>query len=178
MVKGSVDKVIERQTKAGVFHSVCVNEVWYGTGKTKPICKEGDIVEFEETKNSKGYAEVVEGSLKVVPVQAAQSGTVGGAIMSSTGSAGKQLSIEYQSARRDALTALDLAIRLGIELPIPTEGRGAKKVVSLSGLTALVDMMAGEFLRLSTDAEHVASLISGDDDDVNPNPNEGDDFAE
>jgi hypothetical protein len=101
------------------------------------VAEAGNWVEFEADPNPDGKSATVKGAVRAVqkPLPAAAQ-TGGGAVAS----VGREASIHYQSARKDALTFVSLAVTQGaVKLP-------AKQALKLKALEALVDSYTASYL--------------------------------
>lgn len=172
MIKGSVQQMSERVTRGGTMYSIKVANEWYGMGKSKPTCKEGDVVEFQEFKNDKGYWSVTENTLHVVADLAHAPKETGGTPND------RQVSIQWQSARRDAIAIVDIAQRLGITLPIAAAAKGKGKDNQVDSLILCIDMVAEQLMRTSFDTDYLNSLTVSEDLNPNPSASTGDSFSE
>lgn len=126
-VQGTLAKAYKNK---GGFWSISVNETWYGTGKTDHSNLEGQEVEFEASKNKRGYFDV-DGKIVVVstPEPAAK-----GTTPRSSGS--KESSIVLQSSYKTAGEVVAAAIAAGA-VPLPT-----KKADQLDAILGYVDEAA------------------------------------
>lgn len=167
-IKGEVKKVFERNAKTGTFFSICVadensgEDVWTGTGKGKPKCREGDIVEFESTRDGK-YFSVDADDVKVVGGGATPRAASGGGGWNDPS---RQKSIVAQSSMKMAIDFVNMALVHGA-LSLGT----AKAPVKFDILGGAVLEKAGEFFAIA---------MSPDDhfgeDDNNPNPEDDGDY--
>ena len=64
-IEGTVDRVLKKDTVAGVMYDLVVNGETYGAGKGLPPCKEGDSVCFDVTYRGK-YPNIARDTLEVV----------------------------------------------------------------------------------------------------------------
>lgn len=110
-ISGVVEKVWENQTKAGTTYAYVIDNVRYGSYKTKLPIKEGDNVSFDAEQNGNFWNINVKTVKKLaaapVDVSKASSGTATGWSGGKRDS-GVQDAINYQSARKDALQLLDI----------------------------------------------------------------------
>lgn len=131
----SVNGVVQAVSKNTYgFFSLKVNEEWYSNGKNMPPVDKGDAVAFEFNTQQRGkYTNnnIVAGTLHKTAVQV-------GAATPSTGpapSSNRDLSITYQSARKDALTLASTLLANGV-LKLPT-----KKEDQMDAVIQFVDSM-------------------------------------
>lgn len=102
------------------------------------VVEPGNYVEFDAETNSDGKSAQVKG--KVSRVQPAQAPAQASGAVYSGGGTGRDASIQYQSARKDALVFVQLAVTSGaIALP-------AKTSAKLAALEALVDAYTAQYL--------------------------------
>jgi len=141
-VTGQVFKVYEKDFRGKMLFSVKLENdpIYYRMNENRHsgIAESGNWIEFTAEPNADGKSATVKGPIKLAPKAtpaAAVAGPSGGAY---TGA--REASIHYQSARKDALTFVGMAITSGaIKLP----AAAAKK---LKALEALVDAYTAGFL--------------------------------
>ena len=111
-VIGKVQRVKEKSTSFGTMYDIQVEGKWYGCGKQKPDCNEGDLVKFSTRQN--GNYTNVQGSVEVM-----ERGT--SAPQSHSGpSSDRQQRIEYQNSRNVAAAILPSLIAAMPEEARPT----------------------------------------------------------
>ena len=131
---GVVGKVFNR----GKMWSLQVGDEWYGNGFDEPACKEGEAVEFNwdsNTKNGRTYKNISKGSIKIK--QGAAPSAPSYAPPASPGA--RDVSIQYQSSRKDALVLFPLLVEAGA-ISLPKE-----KAAKYDAVLALVEEITNKF---------------------------------
>lgn len=64
MIVGKVQRIKEKSTRVGTMYDIQVDGVWYGCGKIRPDCNEGDLVKFTSRQN--GNFNNVQGGVEVL----------------------------------------------------------------------------------------------------------------
>lgn len=131
---GVVEKVLQR----GNMYSINVSGTWYGCGRDKPDCSEGQTVSFEYSMNGK-YKNADVKSLEVQSSTPAQSKGVDPSVWVK-----KDAAIIYQAARNSAIAFIDILCREGA-LALPQT-----KDKKFDAMMALLDQMTNDFY-LNTD---------------------------
>lgn len=126
-IMGQVQSMSTRDTSFGTMHNVQVDGVWYGAGKFKPKCSEGDTVRFEAYQkgqywNLQGKIEVLSSAPPEVQQQMQQS--------SQRAADTKQAHIEFQSSRATAAQLVQIIVQADKE-KVGKEGWNAEAVVAL-----------------------------------------------
>ena len=128
---GLVEKITERTiSNGGVAYSALVNGDWIGLGFDAPVFKEGDNISFDVMMKGK-YKNMINA---VIEAGAAVTQAATAAVSSGPAPVfnGRDISIAYQSARRDAITAVnDMVQAEAVKLP-------AKQADKLDAYLALV----------------------------------------
>lgn len=119
-------------------------EHWLSAGFDAPAAKEGDYVSIEAEQNDKGYWDVT--SLKQVKNAPAKTGS---ATAANSPAKGTQTSIHYQSARKDAISVIELLLTHKA-LPMSAAATAAGTAKRYEEITALVDKLT---VRYFNDAE-------------------------
>lgn len=130
-IKGEIQFVNEKEWKGKTLYSFKLHDdkTYYRTGTKKPKgVEKGNVVSFEAEENEDGRsANVDNATFKVVGK--GSSGSSG----ASSGGGSTNADIQYQSARKDALTLAQLFVAAGaLKLP-------AKEAAKAEALEALVD---------------------------------------
>jgi hypothetical protein len=141
-VTGQVFKIYEKEFRGKKLYSIKLEDdpVYYRMNETRNagIAESGNFIEFEAEPNPDGKSAQVKGPVKAASRPAAQAAVataVGGGF-----SAGREASIHYQSARKDALVFVSLLATTGaVKLP-------AKQALKLKALEALVDAYTAQYL--------------------------------
>lgn len=141
-VTGQVFKIYDKEFRGKMLYSIKLEDdpIYYRMNEARHagIAEAGNYIEFEATPNPDGKSATVKGAPTLVQkpaASAASSGPSGG-----TFNAGREQSIHYQSARKDALVFVQLALTNGaVKLP----AAAAKK---LKALEALVDVYTALYL--------------------------------
>lgn len=110
MIKGEVQALNSKESNGKTYHSMKVNDVWYGLALTKPTFDKGALVQFEEKQNGNfwnadGKTLKVLGEVKQKTVQSANS--------DSSWDDKRNLSIEYQTAIKAASEIVSSSIHAG-----------------------------------------------------------------
>jgi hypothetical protein len=128
-----------RKNDAGYWSVKTIDGQWFGTGKVKPACSEGDEVAFDYALNGK-YNNMELDTLEVIssgnaiPEKAAKKAWSGGKKGGDTRDASywdakdaqavkTQKEIRFQASRNAAIAVIDVALKAGV-LTIP-EGKAA-----------------------------------------------------
>lgn len=132
-IKGEIQFVNEKEWKGKTLYSFKLQDdkTYYRTGTKKPKgVEKGNVVSFEAEENEDGRsANVDNDTFKVVGK--GSSGSSGGS--SGGGGGSNSADIQYQSARKDALTLVQLFVAAAaLKLP-------AKEAAKAEALEALVD---------------------------------------
>lgn len=112
MIKGEAQVLSSKEHGGKTYHSVKVNDVWYGLGLEAPSFAKGALIQFEEKQNDKGFWNAngktlkVLGEVKQKSVQAASS--------ESNWDDKRNLSIEYQTAIKAASEIVSSSIHAGL----------------------------------------------------------------
>jgi hypothetical protein len=152
---------------------------WISFGFTKPEIKEGDYVKITAEQDGK-YLQVKEVKrLKNAPARVVAKGAEG---TNQNVSTSTQVSIHYQSARKDALQAIDILIKSDA-LPISAAKTKAGEAKRYVELLALIDKLTVQFFYdaqthrlLATVAD--AGAIAPDAAGSLPEDSDGDDEEE
>lgn len=165
---------------------------WVSFGFDKPAVKEGDYVKLTVEENEQGYLNVTEvKALKNAPARkgAAKGGqaAASGAGANVGSAATTQQSIHYQSARKDALEALNLLL-VQDALPLSVAKTAAGKAKRYEEILALIDKLTVQFffdaethrlLKTVADAgATVADAGSLPEDDADDNDDEAEESDE
>lgn len=131
-IKGEIQFVNEKEWKGKTLYSFKLQDdkTYYRTGTKKPKgVEKGNVVSFEAEENEDGRsANVDNDTFKVIG-----KGSSGSSCGSSGGGGSTNADIQYQSARKDALTLVQLFVAAGaLKLP-------AKEAAKAEALEALVD---------------------------------------
>lgn len=136
---GVVERVnVKTKAKSGAplkspLYSFAMGGEWYGCGFDNPNLTEGDSISFEFTEGQWGK----EANVKSISKEAAASPTKG--VSHSVNPDARQMSIVYQSSRKDAIHLIEIALVQGaVKLP-KTDGYGT--------LLGLVDDLALDFAK-------------------------------
>lgn len=158
-IKGVVEKKYVNTTKVGLTYALVVDNVRYGFYKTDPKCNEGDSVEFEASQkgdfwNADGKTLKVLGATRVATPAAATKSWVP--------DTARQDSITFQSARKDALSFMDLLIKSGNLDTGKAKAAASKTDVMLAYLDQLTE-------RFFEDTKHLGhqedpAVVDGKDD--------------
>lgn len=138
-VTGQVFKVYDKDFRGKKLYSVKLEDdpIYYRMNENRHagVVESGAFIEFDAEPNSDGKSATVKSAPKVVaPPQSTAAAPASGGL-----SVGREASIHYQSARKDALTIVGLAISSGaVKLP----AAAAKK---LKALEALVDSYTASY---------------------------------
>lgn len=141
-VTGTVEIISEKPRGTGIAYGIKMSDgVWYGHGFVRPKFQKGDNVTFEYEMKGQ-YANIVVRSVQVAnaasqPQQAAQPTQSAPAAPAAPNAT--QISIQYQSSRKDALEFVKLAMQADA-LPLPT-----KKSDRMDALQALVEDTTGRY---------------------------------
>lgn len=167
-VTGQVFKVYDKEFRGKMLYSVKLEDdpIYYRMNEKRHagIVEAGAFIEFDAEPNADGKSATVKSIPKAVAKPAAAAaGPVGGAM-----SAGREASIHYQSARKDALQFVEIALANGaIKLP----SAAAKKLQALEALvdnyTALYfeDVGTGGAITRSQAAAYSEGAESSDEDE-------------
>jgi hypothetical protein len=145
---------------------------WISFGFDKPSVKEGDYVTITTKEDAKGYqkVETVE-QHKNAPAKA------GAAVASRAGSnvaapsGGKERSIHYQSARKDAITMLECLISIDA-LPITSAKTKAGEAKRYEELMDLVDKLTVRYYN-DTETQRILETVADEganEEDISPVP--------
>ena len=117
IVQGIVEQANNRATapsqyspNGGVVHSIKVNGEWYGGMWSDPNAPEGSTVEFLAEQKGQ-YKNVVKDSLKVTNATPQVANTV--KVNPAPAVNLRDVSIQYQSSRKDALVTLGIMVETG-----------------------------------------------------------------
>lgn len=142
-VTGQVWKLFDKEFRGKMLWSFRLENdpIYYRMNENRNagIVEPGNYIEFTAETNSDGKSAQVKGNVGRVepakaPAPASGAGWQGGS------NPARETSIHYQSARKDALTLVELAITTGaITLP-------AKAAAKLAALEALVDAYTAQYL--------------------------------
>jgi hypothetical protein len=137
-MQGHLNKIGMKQGNGAngpwTLYSIEVDGTWYGSGFKAPNAKEGDYISFDvvqkgQYKNAENIA-VSAGA----PATAAPTASGGAAPVNK-----RDISIHYQSCRKDALVALGVLLQHdAVKLP-------AKQADKFDAALALVDEMTNQF---------------------------------
>ena len=109
--------VVGRVFNRGKMWSLNCGDEWYGCGYNKPDCVDGQTVSFNwdsnEGKDGRVYKNVIKGSLKV-------DSNAAPAKASTPTPASRDVSIQYQSSRKDAIAVLPILLEAG-GIPLPSK---------------------------------------------------------
>jgi len=126
-----------------ILYNVTIDGQKYGAGFDAPACKQGDFVNYEveqkgQYKNVKNIS-LASGTPPVASPTPAPAGASGNNVAKGTDWDLKDISIRYQSSRKDAL-ALTTALLQAGALAIP-----AKKADQADAIMAFVDEVAASY---------------------------------
>lgn len=125
VVIGKIEKVVGRETQWGVMYDVYINGDRFGAGKVKPKFADGDVIKFRFTRNG-NFKNVVASSMEKhdgdLPTEATpvvntlESGTPNTPAPNNPKTyedkeKDRQLSILFQSARKDAIETARLLLQ-------------------------------------------------------------------
>jgi hypothetical protein len=130
---------------------------WLSFGFDAPKAKEGDYVEIQAETDAKGYEQVQ--SVKVLknpPAKAAVPAGEGPAVRGPA-SGGKERSIHYQSARKDAIEMLNCLIEKDA-LPITADKAKAGQAKRYEELMALVDKLTVRYFN-DTETQRILTTV-------------------
>lgn len=147
---------------------------WVSFGFEKPNAVEGGYYIIETETDAKGYEKVTSVTETKAP---ARNAAVAAAVASGAGSA-KQDSIHYQNARGNALSFVELAVKLDA-LPFLASTGKAAQAKRFAELQALVDKLTVQFFH-DTDTLRLLDSIedAGAEDDVVPGASDDDKVAD
>lgn len=111
MIKGEVQALSSKEHGGKTYHSVKVNDVFYGLGLMAPTFSKGALIQFEETQNDKGFWNANGKTLKVLGEVKQKS--LQTASNDSSWDDKKNLSIEYQTAIKAASEMVAAGITTG-----------------------------------------------------------------
>ena len=139
---GVVGQVFNR----GEMWSLKIGEEWYGCGRDQPQVQDGQTVTLEYKENTKGdrtYKNVIKNTIKVV------SGATSEAASSSNSVSSRDVSIQYQSSRKDALAILPLLIE---NAAVPIQSKSGDKYDAI--LAVVVELTNKFYLDLQVVVEN------------------------
>jgi hypothetical protein len=113
---------------------------WLSFGFDQPSCKEGDYVKLTAEADAKGYQQVNKIEILKNPPAKATPVAQAGASAASSYVSGKDASIHYQSARKDAITVVQALISMDA-LPITSAKTKAGEAKRYEEIMALVDKL-------------------------------------
>jgi hypothetical protein len=144
-VTGQVWKVFDKPFRGKVLYSIRLENdpIYYRMNENRNagVVEPGNYVEFEADTNPDGKSANVKGAIKRVEAAPAPAATpAAGAGWQGGGNPNREHHIHYQSARKDALTFVQIALTSGaIALP-------AKASAKLAAVEALVDSYTALYL--------------------------------
>lgn len=150
-VTGQVFKIYDKEFRGRKLYSIKLEDdpVYYRMNENRNagIAEAGNFIEFDAEPNPDGKSATVKGAVKLAAKpQSSPANTGGGGGFS----AARETSIHYQSARKDALVFVGLAVSSGaVKLP----AAAAKKLKALEGL---VDAYTAQYLEDITTGGAVA----------------------
>lgn len=141
-VTGQVWKVMDKEFRGKMLYSFRLESdpIYYRMNENRNagVVESGSYIEFEADYNSDGKSAQVKGTPKKVTPAAPQAAPAG--VQGGYNNPGRDASIHYQSARKDALLFVQIALANGaITLP-------AKASAKLAALDALVDSYTALYL--------------------------------
>lgn len=137
-VTGQVFKVYDKQMFGKTLYSVKLENdpIYYRMNENRGagIVEAGNWIEFEASPNPDGKSATIEAAPRLLPKPAPAAVSVAGPVSAGGGGGNaRETSIHYQSARKDAIQFLQIAVSSGaVTLP-------AKAAAKLKALDALVD---------------------------------------
>lgn len=138
-VTGQVFKVYEKEFRGKKLYSVKLENdpIYYRMNEKRHagVAESGNYIEFDAEPNSDGTSATVKSAPTLVaPPQSTAAAPASGGL-----SVGREASIQYQSARKDAVHFLEVAIAAGaVKLP-------AAQAKKLKALEALLDSYTASF---------------------------------
>ena len=139
-ITGQVFKVYEKEFRGRKLYSVKLEDdpIYYRMNENRfaGTAEPGNFIEFDAEPNSDGKSATVKGTVRQVQRPASAAAAPAGGSFS----AGREQSIHYQSARKDALVFVGMAVAQGaVKLP-------AKQALKLKALEGLVDAYTAQYL--------------------------------
>ena len=130
--RGQVEKITERTIgNGGTAYSALINGDWLGLGFDAPVFREGDNISFDVVMKGK-YKNLVNAVVEAGTAAAQQAVSSGPAPLFNA----RDISIAYQSARRDAITAVDnLVAAEAVKLPTKQADKMDAYVALVAALT-------------------------------------------
>jgi hypothetical protein len=143
-VNGQVWKVMDKDFRGKTLWSVRLENdpIYYRLNENRypGIVEPGAYIEFEAETNPDGKSAQVKGAPKQVVAAVAPPAASGAVSSGGGGGGGRDVNIQYQSSRKDALVFVALAVSSGaIVLPAKASGK-------LAALEALVDSYTALYL--------------------------------
>ena len=145
---------------------------WISFGFDKPSVKEGDYVTITTKEDAKGYqkVETVE-QHKNAPAKAGAAVASRASSNVAAPSGGKERSIHYQSARKDAITMLECLISIDA-LPITSAKGKAGEAKRYEELMDLVDKLTVRYYN-DTETQRILETVADEganEEDISPVP--------
>lgn len=153
---------------------------WISFGFDKPAVKEGDYVTITTKEDAKGYqkVETVE-QHKNAPAKAGAAAASRAGSNVAAPSGGKERSIHYQSARKDAITMVECLIQMDA-LPITSAKTKAGEAKRYDELMDLVDKLTVRYYN-DTETQRILETVADEganEEDISPVPDEAQDTDE
>ena len=121
-VQGTVERIHTRDTaNGGTAYNLVVGGEWYGNGFEAPQCNEGDTIEFTFKQNG-NFKNINKGSLRIATAVASVDTGTGNNSKTVVKPNTRDLSIGYQSSRKDAIAVVTAMIGSGVA-PVPKDAK-------------------------------------------------------
>lgn len=155
--------VVQTVVNRGSNTSLNINGEWFGCWNYTPDCSEGDTISFEYEEKPKGdrvFKNIKTGTVSVV---GAATATTAVPKPASTGHsyAARDVSIQYQSSRKDALQVLPILLEAGA-VSLPT-----KKDAKYDAALAILEELTNRFY---VDIQNCVANGDPQAEDIVPNP--------
>lgn len=138
-IKGQVYKIFSREFNGKMSYSVKLEDdpLYYRNGNDNPGNLAGKVIEFEAKKNPDGKSGTITSRITVIDTSSPAGPAP--AVTGKTDWAKKDASIQYQSARKDALEMVKLLVSTGaLKLP-------SKQAAQAEALEAAVDHYTSQY---------------------------------
>lgn len=136
-MQGYIDRIAEKQGKGRngpyTMYNLQVNGEWLGHGFTKPNAKEGDYISFDVEQKGQ-YKNITNVVVIPAPSKSSSGGSSSQEYVPPTNK--RDVSIAYQSSRKDALQFLDTMLQHdAIKLPAKADAKYDAALAILQELT-------------------------------------------
>lgn len=183
-ILGKVEKVYSQNSRFGDFFKIIVDGQHYTYGDNPPATEEGDTVTFVGFEKNK-FWNIKKNTLRVTsqgqpapanaPTAAPPSGNTNTVV---SGPTDRELNINFQSARKDAIALLQVAVAAGIDLPIAKAGKGKSAGDAYNSLPLVVEQLTDALFLQALDTERLKALLASEKEAQEQQLNEASGFSE